>query len=100
MGVGRLLGPGTSTQDIAVYIRDWFGEQGGNAITKHVPSIDRTSRAHQNSNVRKSSRAATRKIAKPLGRAKPATSRKPKTRTKPARVKARIAKAARRKARR
>lgn len=27
MGVGRLFGPGTSTQDIAVYIRDWFGEQ-------------------------------------------------------------------------
>ena len=24
MGVGRLFGPGTSTQDIAVYIRDWF----------------------------------------------------------------------------
>src|SRR5688572_6028365 len=26
MGVGRLFGPGTSTQDIAVYIRDWFAE--------------------------------------------------------------------------
>jgi len=24
MGVGKLFGPGTSTQDIAVYIRDWF----------------------------------------------------------------------------
>jgi hypothetical protein len=29
-GVGRLFGPGTSTQDIAGYIRDWFGDpQGG-----------------------------------------------------------------------
>ena len=29
MGVGRLFGPGTSTQDIAVYIRDWFGKAHG-----------------------------------------------------------------------
>ena len=25
VGVGRLFGPGSSTQDIAVYIREWFG---------------------------------------------------------------------------
>jgi methylmalonyl-CoA mutase C-terminal domain/subunit len=34
-GVGRLFGPGTSTQDIAAYVREWFashhGEEGGSA---------------------------------------------------------------------
>src|SRR5262247_3688469 len=29
MGVGKLFGPGTSTQDIAVYIRDWFSRGHG-----------------------------------------------------------------------
>jgi methylmalonyl-CoA mutase C-terminal domain/subunit len=29
MGVGRLFGPGTSTQDIAVYIREWFDAEHG-----------------------------------------------------------------------
>lgn len=28
-GVGRLFGPGTSTQDIAIYIRDWFTAEHG-----------------------------------------------------------------------
>jgi methylmalonyl-CoA mutase C-terminal domain/subunit len=31
MGVGRLFGPGSSTQDIAVYIRDWFERTEGGA---------------------------------------------------------------------
>jgi methylmalonyl-CoA mutase C-terminal domain/subunit len=32
MGVGRLFGPGASTQDIAKYIRGWFEEQHGAAV--------------------------------------------------------------------
>jgi methylmalonyl-CoA mutase C-terminal domain/subunit len=32
MGVGRLFGPGASTQDIAKYIRGWFDEQHGAAV--------------------------------------------------------------------
>jgi methylmalonyl-CoA mutase, C-terminal domain len=32
MGVGRLFGPGASTQDIAKYIRGWFEEQQGVAV--------------------------------------------------------------------
>src|SRR5437762_7716682 len=31
MGVGRLFGPGASTQDIAKYIRGWFEEEHGAA---------------------------------------------------------------------
>ncbi len=31
MGVGKLFGPGSSTQDIAVYIRDWFVRQHGDS---------------------------------------------------------------------
>jgi methylmalonyl-CoA mutase C-terminal domain/subunit len=26
-GVGRLFGPGTSTQDLVTYIREWFAER-------------------------------------------------------------------------
>src|SRR6476659_3131515 len=29
MGVGRLFGPGSSTQDIVIYIREWFGAKFG-----------------------------------------------------------------------
>ena len=32
MGVGRLFGPGASTQDIAKYIRGWFEEEHGAAV--------------------------------------------------------------------
>src|SRR5215467_2150818 len=35
MGVGRLFGPGASTQDIAKYIREWFEEQHG-AVASRV----------------------------------------------------------------
>ena len=35
-GVGRLFGPGTSTQDIAVYIRDWFTAEHGEAADAPV----------------------------------------------------------------
>jgi len=38
-GVGRLFGPGSSTQDIVEYIRDWFAEQhGADALTPLPPA--------------------------------------------------------------
>ena len=38
-GVGRLFGPGTSTQDIAAYIRQWFAaEHGGDDAAVAPPS--------------------------------------------------------------
>jgi methylmalonyl-CoA mutase C-terminal domain/subunit len=39
LGVGRLFGPGASTQDIAKYIRAWFEEQHG--ATAAAPSAPR-----------------------------------------------------------
>jgi methylmalonyl-CoA mutase C-terminal domain/subunit len=39
MGVGRLFGPGTSTQDIAIYIRDWFdSEHRTQDVAEKVPA--------------------------------------------------------------
>ena len=35
-GVGRLFGPGASTQDIAAYIREWFGKTHG--VTVAAPA--------------------------------------------------------------
>src|SRR5262249_9470763 len=37
MGVGRLFGPGASTQDIAKYIRGWFEEQHGAGSVAAAP---------------------------------------------------------------
>jgi len=38
MGVGRLFGPGASTQDIAKYIRDWFVAKHGAASLAAAPA--------------------------------------------------------------
>src|SRR5262245_53572068 len=38
MGVGRLFGPGTSTQDIAGYIRQWFVAEHGE--TERAPHLE------------------------------------------------------------
>ena len=42
-GVGRLFGPGTSTQEIAAYVRDWFahthGEDGAAAPAPRKPAM-------------------------------------------------------------
>ena len=38
MGVGRLFGPGSSTGDIAQYIRDWFRETHGEEAYVAVPA--------------------------------------------------------------
>src|SRR5262245_59125285 len=42
MGVGRLFGPGASTQDIAAYIREWFRDVHGDAELAAPPSLART----------------------------------------------------------
>ena len=70
MGVGRLFGPGASTQDIAHYIREWF------AATHHGESVAGAVRAPAS----KAKRAAKRAAAKPKAavrakRAKPAAKR-------------------------
>ena len=43
MGVGKLFGPGASTQDIAKYIRGWFDEQHG-AVSVAAPAPRATSK--------------------------------------------------------
>ena len=37
-GIGRLFGPGSSTQDIVAYIREWFGERHGADALPPLPS--------------------------------------------------------------
>lgn len=44
MGVGKLFGPGSSTQDITAYIREWFGETAGSAA-KAAPAPRKTAKA-------------------------------------------------------
>ena len=77
MGVGRLFGPGTSTQDIAVYIRDWFSsEHGDGASVKRASrmmptrSPSRTPRVDGRAPKSKARSAPKRKTAKKA--AKPA----------------------------
>ena len=41
LGVGRLFGPGASTQDIVVYIRSWFADRYGAAALAPLPSPPR-----------------------------------------------------------
>jgi methylmalonyl-CoA mutase C-terminal domain/subunit len=83
LGVGRLFGPGASTQDIAAYIREWFvaehGEEGlapapkpkADAATRAMPTA--AERAHHTPAVARADltlRAAP--AAKPTPSAKPA----------------------------
>jgi len=70
-GVGRLFGPGTSTQDIAVYIRDWFAatHAGGVAMAARIskagapPSAPARAAAKTVSRSRKPARRKPAKIA-------------------------------------
>jgi len=63
LGVGRLFGPGASTQDIAEYIRTWFaGTHGGAGAAP----------------ARKAARAAAKRAAKPKRAAKSAAKAAPK----------------------
>src|SRR5262245_41114404 len=73
LGVGRLFGPGASTQDIAAYIRTWFAETHGGAGAKPA---------------RKAARAAgsPKRASKPKRAAKPAAKAARKPARKPARA--------------
>ena len=77
-GVGRLFGPGASTQDIAAYIREWFTRLHG-AATMAAPAARRpaTKAARSNGASRAAARAKPARAAK-RGSAKrraPATAR-------------------------
>jgi len=75
-GVGRLFGPGTSTQDIAAYVRDWFAQTHGEIQTA----------AKRPAKAAKSKPAVKRAAPKPRARAKAARSNgKVRTRAKRAR---------------
>ena len=63
MGVGKLFGPGASTQDIAKYIRAWFDEQHG----APAPPARAAAKAQH-----AASSAATAKSAAPRAPASPA----------------------------
>ena len=111
-GVGRLFGPGASTQDIVHYIREWFASQhGADQLTPLPPSFGRMPAAATPPSAAEH-RAAHRAPAKPAAKAaapKRPTAKAPKrtpakrTSTKPAKratakPAAKSAKPARRKA--
>ena len=80
MGVGRLFGPGASTQDIAQYIREWFGAShpGAGVAAGSRPAPGR--RAAKRKPAAKPAKAARGKVAAKRAaapRAKPKPSRKP-----------------------
>jgi methylmalonyl-CoA mutase, C-terminal domain len=98
MGVGRLFGPGSSTQDIVAYIRAWFATQhGADALTPLPPPRDPksfvpagSSPAHRGVKpVKSAARSAAKprpaaKKRKPAAKAKPTASKRTVSRTKPA----------------
>src|SRR5262245_21858649 len=69
MGVGRLFGPGASTQDIAAYIREWFGTapRGDGAAPK---ATGRGGAARKQASARKPA-ARPKRAAKAKAAAKP-----------------------------
>ena len=68
-GVGRLFGPGTSTQDIAAYVREWFAATHGEGA---APPMKAAPRAKAKAAPRARAKAAPRTKAK----AKPAQRRR------------------------
>jgi len=93
MGVGRLFGPGTSTQDIAFYIREWFDAEHGGAHdaamrTPGAPPATKTA-ATREPTPQPQPRIKAKPKAKPKAKieAKPKVKtkakRKPKTKAKP-----------------
>jgi len=118
MGVGRLFGPGSSTQDIAAYIREWFesGQNGDSPATKpaktpaSLPSRgvgpqrgDRARPAAKNAAAKPKKKSAAKGRAKPkkaaARRAAPkraAAKEKAAASRKPARATKRTARAGRR----
>jgi methylmalonyl-CoA mutase C-terminal domain/subunit len=78
-GVGRLFGPGTSTQDIAAYIREWFAaeHQGDDAALVAPPAKLRGAVRRPVSEP--TPKPSSRKNSRPAAKAKPAAGdRKPK----------------------
>ena len=98
-GVGRLFGPGASTQDIATYIREWFaethathstGRSGG--VRAPLPRLDRadaTRRSPRSAAATRSTRRSPRSVA-PLrsGRKRQAAAKAPRKASKRARSRA------------
>ena len=86
-GVGKLFGPGSSTQDIAAYIREWFAVQGSGAPSAKGPT--RASAATKRSTAKKSAArtngSAARRPAAPARASTAKRSAARKTARKPAR---------------
>jgi methylmalonyl-CoA mutase C-terminal domain/subunit len=62
LGIGRLFGPGASTQGIAAYIREWFAETHGNGTPPAArPKAGKSTRsAREPVAVRRAGRAASK----------------------------------------
>jgi len=94
-GVGRLFGPGTSTQDIVSYIRDWYaGVHGADALPPLPPA---PAPAHPVVEAGERPRPAPARERAPAAPAK-ATARKRRAPAKPARRKAAAKKSAKKRA--
>jgi methylmalonyl-CoA mutase C-terminal domain/subunit len=92
-GVGRLFGPGTSTQDIAAYVREWFASaQAKESGTAPPPARKPTPKSRATTKTSKPKQRKGRPVAKPKQRkarpavkpakrkARPAAKRRPKKR--------------------
>jgi methylmalonyl-CoA mutase C-terminal domain/subunit len=100
-GVGRLFGPGSSTQDIVVYVRDWFASKHGAgeltplpappraATPARVPTTRRTVSAPEARPAATTRAKPARRAAKTASRPTPRVKRADATRTaaKPAAAK-------------
>ena len=74
MGVGRLFGPGASTQDIARYIRDWFVEEhGASSLAAVAPRAAAKPATASSKPVRQAVKPATGPAKSARHTAKPAT---------------------------
>ena len=80
MGVGKLFGPGASTQDIAKYIRAWFDEQHGAQTLAAPPARAAAKAQHAASSAATAKSAATRAPASPAKRPGAARGAAPKRR--------------------
>ncbi len=89
MGVGRLFGPGASTQDIAAYIREWFGATHPGAIPAGARAKARPA-ATSGAKPKTGARPKPRKAARPTARAAAKPGAKSKAR-KPAKRRSRPA---------
>ena len=65
MGVGRLFGPGASTQEIAKYIRDWFDQQhAATVVAAPAPGRAAAQRASSATGSQRQARRSKRAAAK------------------------------------